>query len=197
MQKLRRKLSRMTTGMHVLVMVLVFLAIGNLYLCAQDLDNGNADVDLPRGFAGIDLGASSEQVKQDLLGNPYFSYRGEPDVSLIPQERTPFIDSAGSGFVRRGMFQFHDDGLYTIILNLNESIIDFYTMYTTMTERYGEPQRLDPVHVVWEDQDTRISLERPLTVKYLDRESFEALRQAGEIEQSVRTLSRESFLEEF
>jgi len=75
--------------------------------------------------------------------------------------------------------------------------MDFYTMYTTMTERYGEPVRLDPSHVVWEDEFTRISLERPLTIKYLDIESFDTLRQAGEIEQSLRTLSRESFLEEF
>ncbi|TVR89031.1 MAG: hypothetical protein EA428_10960 [Spirochaetaceae bacterium] len=131
------------------------------------------------------------------MRNPYFSYRGDPDVSLIPRERTPFIDTAGAGFVRRGMFQFHNDELYTIILNLNPSIMDFYTMYTTMTERYGEPLRLDPSHVVWEDELTRISLERPLTVKYLDIEIFHTLRQAGEIEQSLRTLSRESFLEEF
>jgi len=175
----------------------MILLLGTVHLQAQVAVNESTGADLPRGFAGIDLGTPSEQVKQDLLQNPYFLYRGEPDVSLVPPERTPFIDSAGAGFVRRGMFQFHNDGLYTIILNLNDSIIDFYTMYTTMTDRYGEPRRLDPSHVVWEDEYTRISLERPLTVKYLDIESFESLRQSGEIEQSLRTLSRDSFLEEF
>ncbi len=197
MHKLQFIVTSIHPDMRTAAALIVILLLGTVHIQAQVPANDPSGQDLPRGFAGIDLGTSSEQVKEDLLQNPYFLYRGDPDVSLIPRERTPFIDSAGAGFVRRGMFQFHDDGLYTIILNLNENIIDFYTMYTTMTERYGEPLRLDPSHVVWEDAFTRISLERPLTVKYLDIESFESLRQAGQIEQSLRTLSRESFLEEF
>jgi len=197
MYKLRKLFTHKGPCTRLPVALLAFLLVGSVHVGAQAPGNENNAPELARGFGGIDLGTPIEQVKEDLLENQYFLYRGEPDVSLIPPERTPFIDSAGAGFIRRGIFQFNDDQLYIIILNLNDSIMDFYTMYTTMTERYGEPLRLDPSHVVWEDEFTRISLERPLTIKYLDIESFETLRQAGEIEQSLRTLSRESFLEEF
>ncbi len=197
MYKLRMNSGRSGNGVRIPVALLLLLILSPAFLWSQAALNENGVNELPRGFAGIELGTPVEQVKHDLLENPYFLYRGDPDVSLIPRERTPFIDTAGASFVRRGMFQFHNDELYTIILNLNTNIMDFYTMYTTMTDRYGEPLRLDPSHVVWEDELTRISLERPLTVKYLDIEIFHALRQAGEIEQSLRTLSRESFLEEF
>jgi len=50
---------------------------------------------------------------------------------------------------------------------------------------------------VWEDGSTRVSIERPLTVKYIDRTVFDRLREEARTIQDWETLSREEFLAEF
>ena len=42
-----------------------------------------------------------------------------------------------------------------------------------------------------------MSLEKPLTVKYVSRPVFDSLVASGEMERSQRDLSREDFLEQF
>jgi hypothetical protein len=66
-----------------------------------------------------------------------------------------------------------------------------------LSENYGEPDLFSPSRAVWESEAVRLSVEKPLTVKYVDRETFEGLVEAGEMERSQRELSREEFLEQF
>ncbi len=39
----------------------------------------------PRGFRSIELGMELEQVKELLIEDPLFDYRGDPDISFLPQ----------------------------------------------------------------------------------------------------------------
>jgi hypothetical protein len=63
--------------------------------------------------------------------------------------------------------------------------------------KYGDPARLDPAEAVWEFPGVRLSLERPLSVKYLDSERFEALRLQGQAGEALSEVSKKAFLEEF
>ncbi len=152
---------------------------------------------LPPGFRGIVLGMEMEGVKEELERDVYFNYRGEPDVSMLARPATALIEVEGSIYIERAFFQFDGEILYTIIINLNRRELDYYSLYTHLTGKYGEPDSLDPDKAVWENDEVRMSLERPLSVKYIDLEVFERIRSSSRIEESYRAASRKEFLEMF
>ncbi|WP_455383447.1 hypothetical protein [Salinispira pacifica] len=161
---------------------------------------GGADIGplaLPRGFEDLLLGLPIDEIKKRLAASPYFQYRGDPDVSLSPLDKQPIIESSGVRFVSSGIFQFHDQRLYTITINLNRSLLDFYSMFTSLSAKYGEPASLSPSEVVWENDQVRLSLEKPLTIKYIDRVVFNQLKEAGQAQKSLQELSREEFIHLF
>ena len=148
-------------------------------------------------FAGIRLGDDIGTVKKNLPGNPYFRYRGERDVSFLPRRPETVIDCAGSYQVKRGLFQFHQDRLYILTLNLDPEQVDYHSLFTGLSRKYGPPADLDPSGAVWESETLRLSLEKPLTVKYVDRGTFASIRAAGAAEKSVEDMSRARFLDLF
>lgn len=152
---------------------------------------------IQNGFASIRLGLEFGEVEERLAQSAAFRYRGEPDVSLVPLSDRRVIEAEGATFIERGFFQFSEDRLYIIILRLNRSELDHYTMYTQLSDKYGQPDSLSPQEIVWEDEAVRLSLERPLTVKYVAKAVFEDLMAESQVEQSARTLSRDQFVEQF
>ncbi|MFW5688730.1 MAG: hypothetical protein ACOC1U_04080 [Spirochaetota bacterium] len=151
---------------------------------------------LQRGFSSLELGMNFEQARVALLTDQSFRYRGEPDIQFLPVTRIPIIETAGRAFVDRAVLQFHDDTLYIISLLLDRSRLDYFSVYEALVEQYGEPDRLDPGQSVWENESTRISLERPLTVKYLDRATFTGIVESGRMEAALEEVTRERFLEQ-
>jgi hypothetical protein len=80
---------------------------------------------------------------------------------------------------------------------LNTEIVDHYSIFTRFVEQYGQPSYLDPAIAVWESEETRIAIERPLTVKYIDRVVFnDILHESGLIE-SGQVRLRQDFINEF
>ena len=151
----------------------------------------------PRGFRGVSLGMGLEQVKERLAADALFGYRGDPDVSLLPTPQQTLIECSGSSWVRRAFFQFHEGRLFSIILVLDDRRLDYYTLYDTLGRKYGEAARLNPSEAVWEFPGVRLSLERPLSVKYLDTAVFERLRQQGQAGETLSEMSKKAFLEQF
>ena len=153
--------------------------------------------ELPDGFRELRFGMSMEEVKAELERDGYFEYTGDPDVSIADRPDSSTIDTGGFFYISRGFFQFHENRLYIIILKLDTDEIDYYTLYTTLTGKYGTPDSLDPQEAVWENETVRMSLERPLAVKYIDRTVFEEI-QTEELDlRSMRSVTRERFLEQF
>jgi len=154
-------------------------------------------VGIPREYRGIALGMEPQDVKDRLGADPWFDYRGDEDVSLLERPRASVIDAGGSVFIARGLFQFEDEVLSAIMLELDESTIDWYTVYTTLEERYGPPVDMNPARAWWEDGTTRLALERPLTVKYLDLAVFDAAAVERQDRVAWRERARQEFLDEF
>jgi hypothetical protein len=152
---------------------------------------------IPRSFRNISLGMSMEGVKEVLKADGLFAYRGEPDVSLLPRPNESLIEVSGLSYVRRAFFQFHEDRLFVMIFAINESRMDHYSVFTSISSKYGKPQSLSPAESIWDDGATRLSIERPLAVKYIDLEIFNSLREAGRAEQSWEQLLRKDFLDGF
>jgi hypothetical protein len=151
----------------------------------------------PQGFRGIRLGMTLDEVKAGLLDDPLFAYRGDPDVSFLPLPAQTLIECRGNSYLDRAYFQFHEDRLYIMILALDRDTLDYYTLYRTLTAKYGETSSLSPTDAVWVFPSLRLSLEKPLSVKYIDRQVFALLQEAGKAQESLRDLSKERFLEQF
>jgi hypothetical protein len=152
---------------------------------------------LPHGFRGLALGMEVEQVKQALAADPLYRYRGDPDVSFLPQTRQFLIECAGSSWIRRAYFQFADSRLFIMILVLDAEKLDHYSLFTALSSKYGEPSTLDPQESVWLSDQVRFSLEKPLSVKYIDAEVFSRIVAKGAVAEDLDRVSRESFLEQF
>jgi hypothetical protein len=138
-----------------------------------------------------------DQVKTVLLHDALYRYRGDPDVSFLPSSGQSLIECEGSSYLSRAYFQFADGALYVFILVLDPSKLDHYSLFTAFNEKYGPPTSFDPREAVWQSEAVRFSLERPLTVKYIDRRVFEAQVARGAAQQDLEMLSRERFIEQF
>jgi hypothetical protein len=149
---------------------------------------------LPKGFRDIELGMSIDEVESLLKKDALFDYRGPPDVSLLPSPNMSLIEVEGLSFVKRAFFQFYEGKLWVMVFFLNPDKIDHYSIYASLTAKYGEPGLIDPREARWEDSSLRLALERPLTLRYMDMAVFKKLNEGGEAREGVRELERQDFL---
>jgi len=96
--------------------------------------------------------------------------------------------------VKRAFFQFYEGKLWVMILVLNPDRIDHYSLFTSLSAKYGDPALLDPKEARWEDKATRVALERPLTLRYMDMAAYGKLREGSAVKESVEELDRKEFL---
>jgi hypothetical protein len=173
---------------------LLFLLSGFL-LNAQEVP---APQPLPRGFDSLQLGMSMQEIKDTLLASGDFLYRGDPDVSLLERENLSLMEVEGFGFFSSAQFQFSsDDFLYAMLLVMNRERIDYFSLYTSLSSKYGPPADLSPQSAYWENEEVRISLERPVMLRYIDKAVFDSIKQEGETLESYERISREEFLSRF
>jgi len=182
-------------------LVLVLLEnLGSQSLEPQTSDMENPDrvvSAISRTYRNFSLGMSSTEVKENLRSDNWFNYQGDPDLSLLQRPRASVIDTEGSLFISRGLFQFEENLLIAIVLELNSKRLDWYSVYLALEGKYGAPSDLSPTKIVWEDSYTRLTMEKPLTVKYLDRAAFERALEEDLNRKSWLAQARGEFLNEF
>ena len=171
----------------------IFLTFAGISLFAESL---------PDGYGDVHLGMSLDETKQQLLKNPDFGYSGDRDVSLLPGDARVLIETnaaggRGSSYLKQCWFQFYNEQLYIITVNLNTQKTDYYSMFTTLCRKYGEPESLDPQKAVWRSKEITMQLEKPLSIKYIDNETFDMLKTSSTIQKSVEEKNKQMFLEEF
>lgn len=155
------------------------------------------DAELKPGFHGFNLGMRIEEVKERLKGDLFFRYRGEADVSFLPKKTEVVIECEGNFSVRRGIFLFKNEKLFTTILVLNAEKMDYSTLFATLEKKYGSPKSLDPSQAIWESGNVRLALEKPLTVKYIDLPAFDESKRKDDAEKSAEEAARKNFLDQF
>ncbi len=173
-----------------LTVLLILLIIG--LISAQE-----TVLEVPDRFGNIVLGMSMEDTKKELQADGNFNFRGNPDISILRRPDQSLIECRGYDFIERAFFQFKEDSLYSITILLNQEMLDHYSLYTTLSGKYGDPDKLDPERSVWESETNTLVLERPLQIKYLDRKLMEGITTEGKISESLSELSRVQFLEQF
>jgi len=180
-----------------LIIIPLFFFLILLSVPAQEIQINSEENILPRQFRQLSLGMSLDDLKDRLFDDFYFDFRGDRDVSFLPSRDQSLVETTGSYFISRAFFQLRDGEVYIMAFNLNTRVIDHYSIFTQFVSNYGQPSYLDPRMAVWETEETRIAIERPLTVKYIDRAVFnDILNESGLIE-SNQVRMREEFLNEF
>lgn len=164
---------------------------------AQDAPEQPEKHALPRQFRQLSLGMKIDDLKEALLKDDYFNFRGDRDVSFLPIREQSLVETTGSYFIKRAFFQLRDGNVFIMAFTLNTEIIDHYSIFTQFTEKYGEPSYLDPRTAIWETDETRISIERPLTIKYIDKVVFNDIVNESGLIQSGQVQRRQEFINEF
>ena len=152
---------------------------------------------LPRQFRGLQLGQALDDLKSALIKDTLFSFRGDRDVSFLPVREQTLVETTGLSYIRRAYFQVQDNAVYIMSFSLDTRLMDHYSVFTSFVKKYGEPGVLTPGESVWESDDTRVSIERPLTVKYIDKTVFNRLIENSKTEQRQELLQRGEFLDDF
>ena len=153
--------------------------------------------DPPRQFRGLYLGMDLEDLKETLVLDTLFTFRGDRDVSWLPLREENLVETTGLSFISRAYFQLVNEEVYIMSFTLNTRLMDHYSVFTTFVRRYGEPVSISPSESVWEDGSTRVSIERPLTIKYIDMTVFNQLIEDSNINQQREVLRRDEFLADF
>lgn len=169
-----------------------------LSLCfAEELAIISSNDELPSSFHDIGLGMTIDEVKEVLRKDSSFAYRGDRDVSLLNNKNRSLIEANGTHFVKRGSFQFYDEKLYSIVVQMNPENIDYYSIYSSLVEKYGEPNIVDQKKSLWEDDHIRLILERPLTIKYIELSVFKEIIENRNKKEVLSEEMREHFIRAF
>jgi len=182
--------------MRIFPLLLLF-SLCLIPLSAQEAEAPDAFPPIPRQFRELALGMPLDGLQDSLARDGLFRFRGERDVSFLPVRQETLVETTGSSFIRRAHFQLYDGEVFIMSFTMDTRLIDHYSLFTTFVNRYGQPIILNPSEAVWEDDYTRVSIERPLTVKYVDRTVFDRLREEARVQQDWETIRREDFLAEF
>ena len=126
---------------------------------------------IPAAYRGFSLGMSLGDLKNALAEDALFNLH-ESDISFGPAKDESYIETTGFSFVRRALFQIQAGAVFVMAFTLDVTLIDYYSVFTALAKKYGEPKTLDPKQAVWEDDGVRLTLERPLTVRYIDKKVF-------------------------
>ncbi len=169
----------------------LFLLLSSHFIFAQE--------SLPTGYAKINLGMSLDSAKEALKNDPQFGYRGDRDVSLLPGDARILVETDTSinapySFLDRCWFQFFEEKLYIITVNIKSDKVDYYSVFSTLCQKYGNPSSLNPEKAEWKNDSVIMTLERPLTLKYTDKKVFESLLDSSNVNKSVKEQNRDSFL---
>jgi hypothetical protein len=181
----------------IILVFLLFIAL--LPSFAQNVQDESAveEKELPRQFRELTLGMSLDELKEGLLKDGLFQFRGDRDVSFLPAREQSLVETTGLSFIKRAFFQLRDAQVFIMAFTLNTEIIDHYSIFTQFVEKYGQPSYLDPSVAVWETEETRIAIERPLTVKYIDRVVFNDIVNESGLIESGHVRLRQDFINEF
>lgn len=185
-------------GKKTFIFLLLLSCLFPLASGAQEAGQAAAESGaLPRNFRELTLGMSLDELKAGLEKDALFNFRGDRDVSFLPARDQSLVETTGSLFIKRAFFQLRDGSLYIMAFSLNTAEVDHYSTFTQLVAKYGQPSYLDPKEAIWETGDTRIALERPLTVKYIDKKVFDDIINESLLGESRQVRLRQEFLDEF
>ena len=103
------------------------------------------------------------------------------------------LEETKENLIKDPDFGYHGDRDVSLIPHSSKT---YYSIFTKLVEKYGEPTSFDPQSATWKNDEVTMSLEKPLTLKYIDNKRYEETQNYSNIEASPTEITREMFLEE-
>ena len=176
-----------------LILLIICFFIVSMFTFAEELPNGYKKYSF-----GMSMDEVKDAIKEDsLLKNvreEVLSVRIQPDKQIL----TVYGDRRNGGYVEKAYFQFNEDKLFYIYLQLSEKKVGYYSLLKSMTDKYGNATNLEPKKASWENDSVRIQIEKPCILKYTDIKTWDSLSSTeAEMEaRKVEKIEREKFLED-
>jgi hypothetical protein len=180
----------------MLKQVLSIILILNIAVCLYGQQKSESSGSLSNSYRSLTLGSSMAVTRDGLKNDNYFDYV-DPDVTMVNPPDLTRMNVSGRGYINSVTLQFYKDSMYSIILDLNTEMIDYYSIYNDLTSKYGNPQKFSSKIVRWQSGDVQLSLEKPLIVKYVQVSILESIKTEKQQPKSVTNISKEKFLEDF
>ncbi len=151
----------------------------------SESDNVSEELLLPLGFLNLKIGTSRAEVNTMLIESPWFFYAGEPEVSFRSPDQEFVFDVPGLGFIDRALFQFKDFILVSIDMYFDETLIDYYSLHTTFTRKYGPPTEVHPRLMAWENSQIIIRVLKEGRVQYIGKDAADVIPENLDAQTSV------------
>lgn len=139
-----------------------------------------------------------DEVKAELKKNSDFGYRGDKDVNLLPSTKQTIIETDSSknpySFFSHSYFQFMNNRLFSITLELNQEKVDYFSVFSALSKKYGNPSTINPKIASWENTEILMSLEKPLTLKYVDNKVLKEINDKSNVQNTIEEKLTEEFL---
>jgi len=165
-----RKSAYICSGLILLGLFFTGLAFG------QELGGEEAGGPGPKagsvGYMGIHIGMSRDQVLAAAESNDLMTVPTNRDVDFFPVEEREILTLSVKPEIPFMYLQFFEDVLYAITVIFDERYMDFYTLSSAVTQRYGEYTSLTPQWRQWRLDRVTVKVEKPAVVKYIALHDF-------------------------
>lgn len=143
-------------------------------------------VSLLEPYAGV-----MEKLKADtlILVDP------DSDFGDFDEENPELIKAKIPFYLNHLYYQFFEGKLFVIALFFNPQKFSYLEVYRDMKAKYGKPRLYDAENAVWETEKTLILLDKLPSLKYIDKDSFNRIREKNKNYLFQRDIIREKILE--
>jgi len=152
--------------------------------------------ELSYGFKEFKLNQTQNEVKELIKKSFDFANRRDEALSIRLEPDTDIITAEGLGFIKIGYFHFNKDKLFQIFLKLDEKRVGYYLILKRFTEKYGNPTSLEPKSAFWENEEVKIVIEKPCSLKYIYKPIWNEITSSDQTSDSVFFKIREKFIED-
>lgn len=152
--------------------------------------------ELSYGFKEFKLNQTQNEVKELIKKSFDFANRRDEALSIRLEPDTDIITAEGLGFIKIGYFHFNKDKLFQIFLKLDEKRLGYYLILKRFTEKYGNPTSLEPKSAFWENEEVKIVIEKPCSLKYIYKPIWNEITSSDQTSDSVFFKIREKFIED-
>jgi hypothetical protein len=90
--------------------------------------------ELPRSFRKLLLGMNLEELKEALIDDELFEFRGDRDVSFLPAREENLVETTGLSFIRRAFFQLREEAVFLMAFSLDIRRIDHYSVLPVLSK---------------------------------------------------------------
>ncbi len=128
---------------------------------------------LSRGYRGVTLAMKINKVREILKKDRLLEIDIKTDFGDLDEEPYHILKARNVPYIKSVYYQFGTtksikQQLFAIIIHFNDKYNDFYSLFKKMRKKYGEPSLFNPNMATWQNKTTKIILNSPATIKYID-----------------------------